>query len=211
MCKSGRSADNSTNIFSLLIRDGKGTNCTETSPGSVPAGRKMQWQTSTIGYIISNEKYIGDALLQKKYTTDSLTHQRLRNHGEKAKYYFNGCHPAIISSESYNKAQTLVQARKNFKGMSRHRFTHKIACPDCGHFFRCVNSSGRIYWLCPKRSKKETECSSYNLPEEKIVAASRNMLAKLYYYQSNVFPVSLPLLHEIEYTQTVSDSKPYPT
>lgn len=51
--------------------------------------------------ILKNEKYLGNALLQKKYTADHLTKRLVRNHGELAQYYVEGTHDAIIDTDTY--------------------------------------------------------------------------------------------------------------
>ena len=61
---------------------------------------KTVWQPTVIDKMISNEKYIGAALMQKTYTTDFLTKQRVRNNGTLPKYFVEENHPAIISKRS---------------------------------------------------------------------------------------------------------------
>ena len=70
------------------------------------AGGK-KWHTSTINKIHRNEKYIGDALLQKTYTTDFLNKTRVKNNGLVPQYYIEGDHEAIIPKDIY------MQVRKN--------------------------------------------------------------------------------------------------
>ena len=72
---------------------------------------EKKWNTTMITYILSNERYIGDALLQKKYTTNTLPFRLMPNKGEKPQYYVENAGPAIISKDTYNAAQTL--SKKN--------------------------------------------------------------------------------------------------
>lgn len=72
---------------------------------------KDVWSTSTIDRILSNEKYIGDVLMQKSFTEDFLTGKRKKNEGELAMYFIKNDHEAIISREDFEK----VQQRKNKK------------------------------------------------------------------------------------------------
>ena len=62
---------------------------------------KAKWHTSTINKILRNEKYIGDALLQKTYTTDFLNKTRVKNNGLVPQYYVEGDHEAIIPKDIY--------------------------------------------------------------------------------------------------------------
>ena len=63
------------------------------------------WHTSTINKILRNEKYIGDALLQKTYTTDFLNKTRVKNNGLVPQYYVEDNHEAIIPKEIYLQVQ----------------------------------------------------------------------------------------------------------
>ena len=67
--------------------------------------RKTIWTASTIKSILTNEKYKGDALLQKCYTIDFLTKKRKKNEGEIPQYYVKNSHQAIISPEIYDLVQ----------------------------------------------------------------------------------------------------------
>lgn len=70
---------------------------------------KDVWSTSTIDRILSNEKYVGDVLMQKSFTEDFLTGKRKKNEGEFAMFFIKNDHEAIISREDFE----MVQQRKN--------------------------------------------------------------------------------------------------
>ena len=67
--------------------------------GILTGAGKEKWHTSTINKILRNEKYMGDALLQKTVTTDFLTKKRIKNNGTAPQYYVENNHEAIIPSE----------------------------------------------------------------------------------------------------------------
>jgi site-specific DNA recombinase len=69
--------------------------------GVLSPARKQKWQASTISSILTNEKYKGDALLQKRFTVDFLTKELRENNGEVPQYYVEGSHEAIISPEEF--------------------------------------------------------------------------------------------------------------
>ena len=83
--------------------------------GILTGAGKTKWWTSTINKILRNEKYIGDALLQKTYTTDFLNKTRVKNNGIVPQYYVEGNHEAIIPREIYKERRdTLIDyAQKN--------------------------------------------------------------------------------------------------
>lgn len=98
-----------------------------------PGGKKV-WGRSVVQSILTNEKYKGDALLQKVYTTDFLSKKKKKNEGEVPQYYVQGNHEAIIDPAIFDNVQILMQAR----GGSQNRnscvsiFSSKIRCGDCG-------------------------------------------------------------------------------
>jgi len=127
------------------------------------AGNK-RWHTSNINQILRNEKYIGDALLQKTYTTDFLTKTRVKNHGLVPQYYVENSHEAIIPREIFMQVQEeLIRRRivhtspngKNRTFSSTHSFSNMIICGGCGEFFRRIHWNNRgkksIVWRCISR------------------------------------------------------------
>ena len=73
--------------------------------GILTGAGKTKWWTSTINKILRNEKYIGDALLQKTYTTDFLNKTRVKNNGIVPQYYVEGNHEAIIPKDIFLRVQ----------------------------------------------------------------------------------------------------------
>lgn len=127
------------------------------------AGRG-RWHTSNIDQILRNEKYIGDALLQKTYTLDFLTKKRVKNTGLVPQYYVENSHEAIIPRDIYMKVQEeLIRRRcvhtsqngKKRSYSSNHCFSQMIVCGKCGEIFRRVhwNNNGKksIVWRCVSR------------------------------------------------------------
>ena len=64
--------------------------------------------------MLENEKYKGDALLQKSYTVDSLTKKRTQNKGEIQMFYVEDDHDAIISKRIWECVQLEIKRRKKY-------------------------------------------------------------------------------------------------
>ena len=77
-----------------------------------PSG-KDKWYISTVRSILTNEKYRGDALIQKEYTADFLDKTRRKNTGEIPQYYVEEHHEAIIPPDLFDFVQTEIKAREN--------------------------------------------------------------------------------------------------
>lgn len=123
-----------------------------------------KWHTSNINNILRNEKYIGDALLQKTYTVDFLTKKRVKNNGIVPQYYVENSHEAIIPREVFMQVQEeLIRRRivhtspngKNRSFSSNHCFAQIVICGKCGEVFRRVHWNNRgkksIVWRCVSR------------------------------------------------------------
>ena len=139
-----------------------------------PAGKK-KWSVSTIMSILQNEKYKGDALLQKTYTADFLTKKVKKNCGEVPQYYIENSHPAIIDAETFDLVQKETE-RRNPHRYQLHRsspLNAKIICGECGGFYgRKVWHSNSKYrksvWQCNHKFDNESHCSTPNLNEYEI-------------------------------------------
>ena len=143
---------------------------------------KTKWHTSTINKILRNEKYMGDALLQKTYTTDFLTKKRIKNNGTVPQYYVEDDHEAIIPKDYWNVVQLELQRRADFRKryglrtMGRYTdeqpFSTKVICGVCGDLInrrtlQRLNKGYSIVWMCASyyREKKVPGCGNIKLRE----------------------------------------------
>ena len=88
--------------------------------------REVKCNKTHIRYIFSNEKYIGDALLQKTFTPEILPLRNRKNNGEKDKFYVTNSHPAIISREVFETAQQRLEREQYAPKKPKH---HRIKTP----------------------------------------------------------------------------------
>lgn len=151
-------------IASLLTREGIPT----------PAGKK-KWAASTVESILKNEKYKGDALLQKAFTVDFLTKKQKKNEGEVPQYYVENSHPAIIDPAEWKLVQRELERRKaigrSYSGNSI--FSSRLVCGDCGGYFgskvwHSTDKYRRTIWRCNSKFTGEEKCQTPHLTEEEI-------------------------------------------
>lgn len=118
-----------------------------TADGIPNGAGNTKWGDSNIASILKNEKYIGDALLQKSYTIDFLTKKRIRNQGIMPQYYIKDDHEAIIPKELFRRVQEERKRRRaGIKvpcGKTRHFnntscFSQKVFCGDCGDIYQRI-------------------------------------------------------------------------
>ncbi len=142
-----------------------------------PGGKKV-WCSSTVQSILQNEKYKGDALLQKSYTVDFLTKKKKVNEGEVPQYYVENSHPAIIEPETFDLVQLEMKKRKEAKGYKTggNCFSGKIVCGECGSFYgsKVWHSNSkykRTIWQCNYKFKNEKKCKTPHIYEDQIKEA----------------------------------------
>lgn len=138
-----------------------------------PAGG-AKWHASTIQSILKNEKYKGDALLQKKFVVDFLSKKLKKNEGEIPQYYVEKDHEAIINPEVYD----LVQAEMKRRHSSRrgrysgvNLFSSKICCGDCGSWFgpkvwHSNDKYRKVIYQC--NNKFKNGCHTPTISEDEI-------------------------------------------
>ena len=102
-----------------------------TAMGHSTRDKTPYWQSSTVLYVLRNEKYVGDSLSRKKYTTQYIPWQQKLNHGKYDQVLVKDSHPPIISREVFSKTQKLLK-RKNAGIQSdaqiEKAFTRKVTC-----------------------------------------------------------------------------------
>ncbi len=128
---------------------------------------KEKWNDGVIRGMLKNEKYMGDALLQKTYIADIFTRQTKKNNGELPQYYVENSHPAIIDRLTFQRVQEEMARRSSLKKVSaaaktelakysgKYVLTELLSCEDCGSPYRRVTwtrpEGKKIVWRCINR------------------------------------------------------------
>ena len=128
-------------------------------------------------FVLRNEKYKGDALLQKTFTVDFLTKKHKQNEGEVPQYYVKGNHEAIIPPDEFEQVQAELARRKRasraFSGNSV--FASRLICGDCGGYYgqKVWHSNDpyrKVIWRCNRKYGKGQRCLTPTLSEDTIKA-----------------------------------------
>ena len=163
-------------IANLLQREG------------IPRRFGGQWCASSVREMLINEKYTGDALLQKTYSENHLTKKKIRNHGELTQYYAENTHPAIIDHETFERVQLERAARWASENVqnptyARYLFSGRVVCGNCGaHYNRRTQTNGRgtprrITWQCVTYSTKgKRACPAKQIPERTLMELTCEVL-----------------------------------
>lgn len=141
-----------------------------------PSGKSTNWAMNTVSSILTNEKYKGDALLQKTYTVNYLDHTKAINTGQIPQYYVENNHPAIVDRDTWEQVQIEMERREKLGAhySSSDVFSSKLICEDCGGFYgkKKWHSNTKyerfIYQCNSKFHKGKDKCKTPHLKEEDI-------------------------------------------
>lgn len=163
----------------------------------------QKWHESNIKQILTNEKYIGDALLQKTYTVNTLEKKRVANNGIAPKYYVEGSHEAIIDKDVFLRVQAEIARRANILTdgkkrvySSKYALSSMVFCGHCGDIYRRIKWNNRGYrsivWRCVSRVLKKSsgiDCPARTIREENLHAAVLTAINDAWARKDAVIPV----------------------
>ena len=153
----------------------------------VPSFSGAQWNMHQILFTLKNEKYTGNALLQKSIVIDHLTKKKIKNTGQLPKYYAEGTHPAIIDMATFQRAQKILNERGKKYAPNRtmaktYAFSGYIQCEICGKNYRrkhanTGNKYEKIVWICATfNTLGKSVCSSQQIPENILMEKAAEVL-----------------------------------
>ena len=150
----------------------------------IPSLLGGEWTAKRVREILRNEKYTGNALLQKTYISDYLTKRKIVNRGELPQYFVMQTHEAIIDQDTFDLVQKMLidSSERNLPtkpGNARYPLTGKIICGNCGKHFQRKTTKGRISWLCSTYLEHgKSACPAKQIPEETILRAAADALGQ---------------------------------
>lgn len=177
--------------------------------GILNGAKRSKWNESNIKQILTNEKYIGDALLQKTYTVDILEKKREANKGQVPKYYVEDNHESIIPKDIFLKVQEEITRRANLtNGTTQHKRVYSgryalsgmVFCAHCGDIFRRIKWNNRGYksivWRCISRVDKDgPDCLARTVNEERLHEVVVKAINEAFREKGTILPL---LLENIE-------------
>ena len=192
-----------------------------TRENNVDLNKTKEWEWCAIQDILTNEKYVGDMLMQKTYSTDCISKKRKKNNGELPKYLISNNHTPIVSRETFNLVQA-EKARRNSKRKkssqattelgrynSKYALSDVLICGECGSSYvrntKYYKGEKWVYWRCINRIEHGTKfCSkSSGVREEKLHAAICRAISKISPSKEEVFD---SMKNTIKYAVTEDDT-----
>ena len=199
----------------------------ELEQDNIPTAQKVErWSSAVIHNILTNEKYMGDALLQKTYITDCITKKVKKNMGERPMYYVENNHPAIISRETFDQVQKEMTRRSSKRKVlqksgktelgkysGKYALTELLVCGECGSPYKRVtwarNGKKRIVWRCVSRLEFGTKyChNSPTLDESRLHNAILAAMNEYTAIRQEVCPDVLVMVEEAKRAMSQAGAK----
>ena len=187
-------------IYEMFLYEGKScsyiANYLNEQGIPTPSGKKnAKWTKVVIESILTNEKYMGDAILQKTYVKNFLDHKSVKNDRVLPKFHYENVLPVIIPKEMWYQTQAEMDRRKKIgaKYSSTSVFSSKLVCADCGDYYgkKLMHSQDKYrksYYRCNGMYDNEEKCETPSLTEEQI----QNKFIRAY----NILQGNLPYVLE---------------
>ena len=181
----------------------------EEETGTEKDKRKIaRWSPSTVESILTNEKYKGDAILQKTYCTDYIQKTFVENDGsEIPKYYAQNSHPAIVRSEVFDLAQMELEWRKSLNGSysGKSCFATRVVCGDCGAFYgskvwHSTDAYRRVIWRCNGKYTGEKTCTTPYVTQEELEKAFVSVMQRVLREKDAIIAACREMIKELDTT-----------
>lgn len=172
-------------------------------PDQLPTAARIHGSKNGILYILNNERYMGDELLRKSFTSDTIPFRKIMNHGQQDQVYIQHSHEPIVEAGKFHAVQKLLAERREQFGCGEPRKTYlltgKLSCKSCGApLYRRVTGKG-ICWICKNHVYQSERCTEKGYSEAAILQRARCLCRKLRTYRKELLEWYLQTLLKIEF------------
>lgn len=162
-------------------------------------GESKVWESKTVRSILKNEKYMGDAILQKQVTVDFLTKTSKPNEGEAPQYYVENGHPGVVSKAVWQEVQVKWTDAGRWN-CTFSPFANRIVCGDCGGWYGRKTWHSTTYrdtvWECNRKKAGHTKCRCRHIYVEELDTAVRNSMQRLLQTHKHIIADCADLLEQ---------------
>ena len=157
------------------------------------------WKKKAIAYWLKNEKYTGNTLCQKTFTT-GFPYITVKNQGEMDQFYIENCHPAIISREMFDRVQALLQRKKvRVSKPVEYPLSKKMVCGNCGAtLYRNVSNCGTPTWICSRHMENTVACPTAPIMERAVYTIFIRMYNNLRLHEGIILQPALDQMEALE-------------
>lgn len=173
--------------------------CKYLKDNEVKTIRGYYFSNNQVNYILKNEIYIGDILLQKCYIDNPLKKTRTQNNGELPQYYIEDCHEPIISRDIFNKVQEKLK-KEYVEPKPKSPFSGKLKCGVCGRNYSRREYTKVVKWHCQSKNKKNG-CDDSQILSEALLEKICCEILEIEKFDSSVFK------REIDYIEVLENNR----
>ena len=170
----------------------------------LPGAQGRKWSAQSVLQLLRNEKYSGDSLWQKTYNSDTFPSVKYRNRGEREKYFAKGTHPAIVSRDTFQRVQNLLERKKPQREgylSEDNPFPKTIICGTCGAYLRRKDIRGVRCRQCITHDRSREECPLTPIREDEFQKAFLRLYYKLKYHGEPILKQTLRSLVQVRERQ----------
>lgn len=146
---------------------------------------KTDWNPQVIMYLLSNERYVGDAHSQKTYTEDYLSHKAVVNKGERQMYIIENHHEPIVDRKTFEKVQELLSKKNRKEKVTKEKknypLSKRVVCGNCGANYQRFYCREIATWRCGNQVKSNLLCNVKGIKEEEVIKAVVKIFNKKYF------------------------------
>lgn len=187
-------------IFTSFL-EGKGlfSICRELNSENILKNEKgITWSKNVVRYVLTNEKYIGDSLLQKKFTENVFPFKKSINKGQVDSYYVTDTHEPIIQKDEFYAVQKLLSERgehfHNKKEIHEYPLSRKVYCANCKSVMKRKVVNSRIRWVCSRHDENASLCPEKAISQDTFYEAFIQLYNKLLcHYKQILIPLQSAL------------------
>lgn len=145
----------------------------------------ISWSKERIKYMLTNERYCGDMLLQKSFTSDEFPFKRYKNRGDISQFYVQDVFPKIIERDIYdasvNKHRKFLEtlSENQILCQGKYLYTSIIKCEECGSTFRRRIRRKQECWSCCQHLEDKTKCNVKDIQKSELDEAFLRIFCKL--------------------------------
>ncbi len=193
-----------------------GTGCSDIArqlrARNAPTLRGGKWTAKRVIDILKNEKYAGNALLQKKYIVDHLSKKESYNYGKLPRYFVENTHPPIVEPALYNAVQVSIEKNRLKNNIAKepsasYPFTGMITCEACGKAYIRKTRKGIVHWQCSTYLREGSgACPAKQIPDAVLKSLAAELLGLNGFredeYHQRVSAISVPAQNKIRFVFT---------
>ena len=196
------------NIFSLYLSGvGLQSIANELNAASVRSSQYGEkWCPMAIRYILTNERYTGNAIFQKSFRSNTVPFVKKRNDGELPKYYLTAANPPIITEEIFELTQKMLLSRSHKYLNYNNIFSGIIFCKKCGATYKGKYGAETLRWVCRTHEKSISVCDNIIIDNDDVEISFIRLFNKLL---KNYYNIIIPIqksLQELEIKQAVGNT-----